>query len=336
MPLLPVHPCAGRHTRVCYAPGLRHPWMTFIVLSLSRILALVFLTVAAGAGLPGRAETLPALPPLNQQPTGLTIPGKFVWSDLFAEDIDGAKRFYSSLLGWSWRTFGSGVDEYHIAYTNDRPVAGLVYREARAEADAKAGWILYASAENPSALEAQVKSAGGRLLVSPIDVPFRGTHAVYKDGEGALFGVLKSATGDPEDFRADMGEWVWTHLFSRNSREAARFYSQLLGYESIEVVATEQADDVVLASAGSARAGIGVIGPKAPEGARAAWVGFIRVPNVDSAAGLVEELGGSVLMLRDMETFDGRLAVVADAAGATFGLMSLNFENLVETMEESQ
>lgn len=310
--------------------------MTFIVSTVSRFLALFGLVMAAGTGSPLRAETLPMLPPLNPEPTGLTIPGKLVWSDLFAEDIDGAKRFYSSLLGWTWRTFGSGVDEYHIAYTDDRPIAGLVYREARAESGAEAGWIVYASAADPGALEARVAAAGGRMLVSPIEVPYRGTHAVYRDGEGALFGVLHSSTGDPGDYRAEYGEWVWTHLFSRDVRAAADFYSELLGYESLDIETTAEPNDFVLASGGHARAGIGAIGPDAPEGARPAWVGFLRVANVDAAAGLVEELGGSVLMLRDLNTFEGRVAVVADAAGATFGLISLNLEAVWDNREERQ
>ena len=47
--------------------------------------------------------------------------------------------------------------------------------------------------------------AGGRVLAPPQKMPKRGEQAVFADPEGALFGVVKSSSGDPEDFLAEPG-----------------------------------------------------------------------------------------------------------------------------------
>ena len=300
--------------------------------TLGVVLAVAALTAAAT----GAAQPLPLLPGLNDKPTGLSIPGKFVWADLFAEDVDAAKRFYSGLLGWSWRTFGSGADEYHVAYANGRPVAGLVYRKPKVPEDARAVWIMYASAANPAGVESAVAKSGGATMVSPVNVPYRGIHAIFSDRDGALFGVLRSSTGDPADYRAEDGEWVWTHLFTRNPRAAAVFYSQLLEFEVIDYTVSEIPDDVVLASAGHARAGVGAMGADAPDDVRSAWVGFLRVADVDSSANRAEALGGQVMVRAELDTVDGQVAILTDGAGAVFGLMSLDFEGAMAPREEAE
>jgi hypothetical protein len=46
----------------------------------------------------------PVLPPLNDPPAAQHLPGKFVWADLVAPDVEAARRFYGKLYGWSFRT----------------------------------------------------------------------------------------------------------------------------------------------------------------------------------------------------------------------------------------
>ena len=53
-----------------------------------------------------KSADLPPLPPLTDPPSGEQIPGKFVWSDLFSNDIDANRQFYGQLFGWEWRWIG--------------------------------------------------------------------------------------------------------------------------------------------------------------------------------------------------------------------------------------
>jgi hypothetical protein len=49
---------------------------------------------------------------------------------------------------------------------------------------------------------------GGRVLAAPGKFPNRGEQAVFTDPDGALFGVVRSSSGDPEDFRAEPGDFL--------------------------------------------------------------------------------------------------------------------------------
>ena len=72
---------------------------------------------------------------------------------------------------------------------------------------------------------------GGRLLAPPQNFAKRGEQAVFADPEGAIFGVMKSTSGDPADVLAEPGEWIWIQLLTRDARKAADFYRSVAGYE---------------------------------------------------------------------------------------------------------
>src|SRR6185369_13730929 len=96
-------------------------------------------------------------------------------------------------------------------------------------------------------------NAGGRVLAAPQKLPKRGEQAIFADPEGALFGVVRSSSGDPPDFMAEPGDWIWVQLLSRDSRKAADFYRAVGGYEIVENNAGKGASDFVLTSEGYAR-----------------------------------------------------------------------------------
>ena len=70
---------------------------------------------------------------------------------------------------------------------------------------AKPRWFGYISVANVERAKRAVTKAGGRVLAAPQKMPKRGEQAVFADPEGALFGVIKSSSGDPEDFLAEPG-----------------------------------------------------------------------------------------------------------------------------------
>ena len=98
-------------------------------------------------------------------------------------------------------------------------------------------------------------------------MPKRGEQAVFADPEGALFGVVKSSAGDPEDFLAEPGDWIWIQLLSRNAGKAAEFYRKVAGYEVIENAASNRVSDYVLSSKGYARATVRTIPARQQESA---------------------------------------------------------------------
>lgn len=43
--------------------------------------------------------------------------------------------------------------------------------------------------------------------------------------------MIRSAVGDPEDFRGDANPWYWIELWAKDPQAMARFYGELAGYE---------------------------------------------------------------------------------------------------------
>jgi predicted enzyme related to lactoylglutathione lyase len=272
--------------------------------------ALLLLAGCAWAGGP------PKLPPLNVVSGSPRLPGKFVWADLVTDDAAAARTFYSRLFNWDIRSYGG----YLIAFNDDRPLAGLFQRARPAGSAAKPRWFGYLSVPDVSRAQTQITNAGGRILSAPEKVPKRGEQAVFADPEGAVFGVVKSSSGDPPDFLAEPGDWIWIQLLSRDARQAATFYRGVAGYEVVENTRENQVSDLVLTRDGYARATVRTL-PVDKADYAPAWLPFVRVALVGEAVKRARELGGRVVVEPRPALLEGRLAVIADPTGAPIGLM---------------
>jgi uncharacterized protein len=131
---------------------------------------------------------------------------------------------------------------------------------------------------------------------------------------------VRSSGGDPQDFLADPGEWIWIQLLSRDGRKASEFYKRVAKYEIIGNTAADRLSDYVLASEGYARATVRTI-PKDRGQVQPTWLLFVRVKSVGDAVARASGLGGKVLVEPRPEYLQGRVAVVADPTGAAIGLL---------------
>ncbi len=278
----------------------------------ARLMVALWLLCAAA----GRAAETPMLPPLTTVPGSPRLPGKFVWADLATDDVAAARKFYGGLFGWTFQD----LNGYTIAANDDRPLCGMFERPRPTNGNARPRWFGYISVANVSRAERAVKAAGGRVLAERKKMPRRGEQAVFADPEGALFGVIKSSAGDPEDFLPDPGDWVWIEHLSRDGSKAAEFYHNAVGYEVMENTETGLPGDYVLARGGYARAAVRTI-PASEDKVRPTWVLFVRVKNIGESVAKARELGGRVLVEPDPSRFNGKVAVVADPTGAAIGLL---------------
>ena len=267
-------------------------------------LVLVGAGVMACGWLPSLAAKAPELPPLTTVSGSPRLPGKFVWADLVTDDVPTAQKFYSQLFGWTFR----GMGDYYIASNEERPLCGMFQRpRPKDKPEAKPRWFGYISVGNVQRVARAVTTAGGKVLAEPKKFPKRGEQAVFADPEGALFGVVKSGAGDPEDFQPAPGDWIWIQLMSRDGRRAAEFYRYIGGYDIIENTSSNRVSDYVLASEGYARATVRTL-PKANQQVQPTWLPFVRVKNVGDSVAQAVRLGGKV-------------AVIADPTGAAIGLL---------------
>ena len=256
------------------------------------------------------------LPPLTTVSGSPRLPGKFVWADLVTDDALAAQKFYTALFGWKFYDYGG----YLIGRNDDRPLCGMFQRPRPADPNAKPRWFGYISVANVACAEKAVTEAGGKVLAAPKKIPERGEQAVFADAEGAMFGVVKSSAGDPADFLADPGDWIWIQLLSRDGRQAAEFYRQVGGYTIIDNTTSNKSSDYVLTSEGYARATIRTIRSDDKK-VLPTWLPFVRVKNVGESVALTKQLGGKVWIEPKPDLFEGKVAVIEDPTGAAIGIL---------------
>ena len=279
-------------------------------------LTLLAVLAAIGAALGTRAASDLRLPPLTSVDGSPRLPGKFIWADLVTDDAQAARAFYSRMFGWTFRQVGN----YAIAHNNERPLCGIVQQARPQGRPAQPRWLTYMSVSSVSRAQSAVTKAGGRVLGAPVKYPDRGEQAVFADAEGAVFGVVKSSAGDPQDFLPDPGDWIWIQLLSRDAKKASEFYRAVGKYEVLENTETGRLNDYVLASDGFARATIRAI-PAANTRVQSAWLPFVRVASITESVAQAKQLGGKVLIEPKPELFNGKVAVIADPTGAATGIL---------------
>jgi len=253
------------------------------------------------------------LPPIGN---GKRLPGKFVWADLVTYDLPAAAKFYKGLFGWNFTDYGG----YVIVDNEERPIAGMFQKPRPADPAAKPRWFGYISVSNVEKAQSAVTKAGGRVLAPPRKFPGRGEQAVFADPEGALFGAVRSSSGDPQDFEADIGDWIWIQMWSRDALKSAQFYRSVAGYEIDENTSSARSNDYVLVSEKYARGTVLQLPPDYKD-VRPTWLLFVRVKNVPETCAKVPELGGKVVIAPSPELFQNRVAVITDPTGAAVGLL---------------
>ena len=118
-----------------------------------------------------------------------------------------------------------------------------------------------------------------------------------------------------EDYPAGVPCWVDTN--QPDAAAAARFYSELFGWDTEDTMPPGTADHYYVARIGGREAAaISSPSPGAP--AQPAWNTYIRVESADDIAARVRGAGGHVLA-EPFDVFDaGRMATFADPEGAVF------------------
>lgn len=246
--------------------------------------------------------------------------GKIILVELVTPDLAATKQFYSGLFGWTYRDVAGTAIGYAEASVNGHSVAGLVHRPVRAGEHRQPAWLSFFAVSDVDAAQKTAVQRGAKELFAPHSFPDRGREAVFADPQGAVFGILASSSGDPPDFLAGPGEWIWSSLLTTDPESAAGFYQSLFDYEVFELPASASAQHLLLASHNYSRASVNTLAGTPPN-ARPYWLNYVRVEDTAAMAARVVALGGRVLVEPRLDRHGGRVAVVADPFGAPFGLL---------------
>ena len=281
---------------------------------------------AASFALAGAISTAPAmaaplqLPPLVEPASQEHHVGKVVFVELVTPDITAAKRFYQDLFGWTYRDIEEHGIRYTQAYLDGRTVAGLVYKAMPAGEQRQSAWLSFIAVRDVDAAKKTALEHGGKLLREPHDLPNRGREAVFADPQGAVFAVLASSSGDPADFLAAPGEWIWSSLITTDPDTNAAFYQAVFDYEVFELPSSPGAQHLTFATDNYARASANSLPPEAAK-TPPHWINYVRVDDTVKMAAKVVKLGGHVLVEPREDRHGGKIAIVSDPAGAPFGLI---------------
>jgi uncharacterized protein len=119
--------------------------------------------------------------------------GQFYWNELMTRDVERAKTFYGSALGWTFEAMPMPDGAYWIAKTDDRPVGGLFPLSSPQYDGVPETWMSYIAVDEVDARVKKAQAAGAKLMKPIFDVPGVGRIAVLTEPGGASIGWMTPA-----------------------------------------------------------------------------------------------------------------------------------------------
>lgn len=283
---------------------------------------LTLIIISLGLLLPSSFAMAQANPAGTVDPTGeMQNSGRFIWADLVTGDAEKAGDFYRDLFHWEIRKVDG---RYFMASNNGRNLAGIAELPAGNEDPSHTRWVPYVSVNDPDSFSAYAVENGGEVLLPPKDIEGRGRFALLGDPEGAVFGVLKPTSGDPEDHVSEIGNWAWLELWGNSPGDLARFYSRA-GFQPMENESIGgKTEDIILGSEGRERAGIR---KKTNADQGSTWLLYIRVRDLAQTIAKAEKLGGVMVITASEIESKYPVTVMADPTGGVFAVVELAPEN---------
>jgi uncharacterized protein len=278
------------------------------------VLALPAAALLAAAG---GCSSVPEAAPFNGQTLSPTpLLGKFIWRDLVTENPDAVKPFYAGLFGWTYEETTALGAPYTLVKSDGQVIGGISKTRRPRPDQPVSQWLSFMSVADVDRAVAQTRSAGGSVVVGPLDLPNVGRGAVVLDPDGAPLGLLRSQRGDPADIAAPIANrFMWTEHLSRDPAASAAFYAALVGFEVRKLDFNGRPYWVLVK--GRERAGL-LRNPIAVD--RPIWLPFVRVDDPAASAARTAQLGGRVLLAPRSDVRNGGTALIADPAGAMLAL----------------
>jgi len=115
--------------------------------------------------------------------------GAFSWAELATTDVEGAKQFYTALLGWTTEPAPVEGMAYTLAKVGEERVAGIMSNQCGG-GEIKPQWGVYITVDDVDATARKAEALGGKVLLPPTDIPDVGRFATLMDPQGVMFSVI--------------------------------------------------------------------------------------------------------------------------------------------------
>jgi len=240
-----------------------------------------------------------------------TQQGKLIWADLYTSDVEASLNFYTKTFGWTVKKFGANNERYHLLYSADKAVAGVLARSAQRNKTEKALWIGSFATENVQTTVTRAANNNAVIILKPHDFALYGKRAVIADPQGGIVALLD--INNHEKAQQKMGyKWNWAQLFSVNPSNAASFYQDSFHYTVEEVTNNKGSyylsqQDEIIAS---------IVKLPASFEQRDRWVNFVDVANLIETLNRAKKNGAEIIYQPE----GAQLAIIIDPNGAFIGL----------------
>jgi predicted enzyme related to lactoylglutathione lyase len=244
------------------------------------------------------------------------------WVDLWTSDVEGSRAFYSELFGWVAEEASPEFGGYFMFTRNGVPVAGGM--GAMGDMKATDTWKIYLNTDDLTKTLAAAELEGAQVILPPMEVADLGTQAVLIDPTGAELGVWQPGTFPGFTVLDEPGSPSWSELFTRHHAKAVAFYESVFHWETDAVGDSDEFRYSTMRDPSREGELAGIMDATwLPDGVAPYWSMYWAVEDPAATIVSLQKLGGSVIA--DVEqTPYGRLATVADPAGATFKLRAPN------------
>jgi uncharacterized protein len=241
-----------------------------------------------------------------------TAVGRFVWHDLNTTDVEAATRFYTELLGWDVEVWKPGEMDYPMINAKGSQHGGF----GPAQGGAPSHWVGHVVVDNADAAGKRAQGAGGSVIVDPMDIPEVGRFTIVRDPQGSVISAFQPASGS--DATVPEGVFAWDELYTNDVDAAKRFYREVFGWTTEDMDMGEFT--YTLFKSGDAQVAGGMTIPEGEE-TPPHWYPYLATDDVDATTEKAKELGAKVYHgPADIPGDMGRISVLGDPTGATFGL----------------
>jgi uncharacterized protein len=245
--------------------------------------------------------------------------GSPCWVDLWTSDVEGSRKFYAELFGWEAQAPSPEFGGYFMFTRNGVPTAGAMGDMGDMGADNS--WKIYLATDDIAKTVEAAESDGAQIVSPPMDVADLGTQAVLVDPTGAQLGTWQPGTFPGFTVLNEHGAPSFFELHTRDHATAVAFYRSVFHWDTDAVGDSDEFRYTTMRDPGGEGELAGIMDATAflPDGVPAHWSVYWAVDNADATVAKVKALGGSVVA-DAVDTPYGRLATVADPAGAQFKL----------------
>ena len=242
----------------------------------------------------------------------------FIWHDLMTSDIEAAKTFYGSVVGW---TFEAQMPEYSVTQTNGVGMGGIMATPENMKGMTPF-WAGYIYVTDVDATVAKIKSLGGKIHREPWDVPHVARMAVVGDPTGASFNIMQPFPRESGGMAAmtDLGAVGWNEAHVGDLDAAWKFYSDMFGWTKGEVMPMGDMGDYVLFQIDGKD--IGGMMKKFESMPMATWLYYFNVAGIDAAIERITAGGGKIMMGPHQVPGGNWIVNASDPQGGGFNLLS--------------